>query len=300
MTLLDIISKNRPKIAHSTLQMYLISLRKISKLIGSDIESSNDIDSKWKDIKIKLKDIKPSSRKTLLASLVVVYPLESNSKVLEEIRHQMTSDKNVTEEDYSKQELSDKQKSNLISWNEVLKVYNDYKKIAVPFLNSDKELNKKYKKIVQNFIILSLYTQIPPRRSKDFTNFKIRNINKLTDNYMETKGRNAQFIFNAYKNASRLGEQKVDIPNSLKLLINKWIKKTKSDYLISTIDDKYVTQNYLTKILNGIFEKPISTSMLRHIYLTSKYKDVNLEDLQNTAHDIGSKSLSTVLQYVQK
>ncbi len=300
MPVLDIIQNNRPKIANSTLQMYGISLRKISKLIGSDIESTKDIDSKWKQIKEKLKEMKPSSRKTLLSSLIVMYPNNSTSNVLEDIRHNMSIDKKIVDNNYTKQELTEKQKENLISWDDVLKIYNNYKRVCVPILNDDKELSKKNKKQLQNYIILSLYTQIPPRRSMDYTEMKIRNIDKEKDNYMESKGRNAYFIFNAYKNASRLGSQKVEIPNSLKLLINKWIKKTNSDYLLSNVEGEPITQNYLTKILNQIFERPISTSMLRHIFLTAKYKDVNLEDLNQTAHDIGSSNINTVLSYVQK
>jgi hypothetical protein len=40
--------------------------------------------------------------------------------------------------------------------------------------------------------------------------------------------------------------------------------------------------------------------MLRHIFLSDKFKDVNLKELEETAHDMGQKDIRRTLKYVDK
>ena len=59
---------------------------------------------------------------------------------------------------------------------------------------------------------------IPPRRLIDYTEFKMREINPDTDNYMNKN----TFIFNKYKTAKVYGKQTIDIPVQLRNILNKW------------------------------------------------------------------------------
>ena len=63
-----------------------------------------------------------------------------------------------------------------------------------------------------------------------------------------------------------------------------------TDYLVSKI----------TLWLNTIFGKSISSSMLRHIFLSDKFGGVDLEEIQKTAKAMGQSSIKTNLRYVQK
>jgi hypothetical protein len=40
--------------------------------------------------------------------------------------------------------------------------------------------------------------------------------------------------------------------------------------------------------------------MLRHIYLSDKFKDVNLQELEETANNMGQKDIRRTLKYVDK
>ena len=56
----------------------------------------------------------------------------------------------------------------------------------------------------------------------------------------------------------------------------------------------------LARILNKIFGKKISTSMLRHMYLTNVYRDVpKINQMQDLAKEMGH-SVSTALEYVKR
>jgi hypothetical protein len=205
--------------------------------------------------------------------------------------------------DYNKmiksQTKSDKQEENWKSFDDIKKIYEtSYAKVK-PLLNTKDELGKKDYATLEDFIILSLTCGywIPPRRSQDWCDFKIRNFNIKEDNCI-SKG---HFIFNKYKTAKFYHEQVVPIPKGLKLILTKWIKINKSDWIICDHYGNKMTNVKLSQRLNKIFDGvKISTSMLRHIYLTEKLKDVpKLEELEQLATDMGH-SLKEQLEYVKK
>ena len=174
-----------------------------------------------------------------------------------------------------------------------------YSKVKSLLNSKDKLTNKEFNTL-QDFIILSLTTGywIPPRRSLDWIAFKIRNINKQEDNYVE-KG---HFVFQKYKTSKFYNEQSVEIPKGLKLILTKWIKINPSEYLLvdkPKKDGKPLSNVRITQKLNKIFDKKISTSMLRHIFLSDKLKDIpKLEELQKLATSMGH-TIDEQLQYIK-
>ena len=49
-----------------------------------------------------------------------------------------------------------------------------------------------------------------------------------------------------------------------------------------------------------IYGKNISINSIRHQFLTDKYKDVNLKEMKEVAHDMGKTNIEGVLEYVKK
>jgi hypothetical protein len=84
-----------------------------------------------------------------------------------------------------------------------MKVYNQLKAEASPLMKKG-TLTRKQFETIQNFVLLSMYVLIPPRRSMDYAVFKIRNFNEASDsedNYMVNYNKNkrkglASFVFN--------------------------------------------------------------------------------------------------------
>jgi hypothetical protein len=69
--------------------------------------------------------------------------------------------------------------------------------------------------------------------------------------------------------------------------------------LYSTNGNK-LTSPQVTRILNKVFGKNMSSSMLRHIYLTDKFKDIPLlSKMQNLATDMGH-SISAAMEYIKR
>lgn len=306
MTLEQLIKQNRPNISLSSVKTYLSNIRSVAKAIGQALSSKSDILQFEDEIFKYLETQKLNVRKTKLSAFIVVLDLGKDKndvdveKVLTRFRKQITEDGVANDKREDKQELTDTQKENFIDWSEVMKVYTNLKVEAEPLFKLDRLTLSQFKKL-QNYVLMSLYVLIPPRRSLDYSAFKIRNVKPSDDNHMTVKGRGkAKFVFNKYKNSSRLGAQTIDVPTPLKTLITKWIKKNPYDWLIVNGKGNQITQSKVNEMLNDIFGKRIGSSMLRHIYLTNKYGSVDLEELKETTEAMGSSNIDRTLKYVSK
>jgi len=76
--------------------------------------------------------------------------------------------------------------------------------------------------------------------------------------------------------------------------------KNPNEYLITTNTGNRIEQPRVNLMLNNIFNKNIGSSLLRHIYLTHKYGDVDLEEMEKTTHEMGNSEIERTLKYVKK
>ena len=301
----DTILKNRPNITQSTLKTYMSSIRNVAKKINVELKTIDDIVKHNKEILNSLIDGNLNDRKTKLSAFIVALDdkHDSVSKEVDGIlltyREKVKVDKAKNEERETNQELTESQKKNYIPWSEVLNVYKKLKIEGEPLFKLN-ELNVSQFRKLQDFVLLSLYVLIDPRRSLDYTAFKIRNVDKEKDNFLLKKGKKAYFVFNQYKNSGRIGPQQIEIPNSLKNIILKWTDKNPYEYLLVNSLGKPITQSKINDYLNQIFKKKIGSSMLRHIYLTHKFGDVDLNSLKETTHNMGSSDVERSLKYISK
>ena len=288
-SLKEYIKDKRPSLSESSLTTYTSILRSLYKKLYGD----GDIDfSKFNQadkILEHLKTLPPNRRKTILSALVII---TDNKKY----REQMLEDVRDYNKEISKQEKSPQQEANWVTQQEVESMYNSLKKNANMIYKKDSITNNDLQ-VIQNFIILALFNLIAPRRSKDYVDFKIRNVDKDKDNYME-KGK---FVFNSYKTAKTYGKQEVAIPRELTTIINKWIKVNPTDYLLFDSNMNPLTAVKLNQRLNRIFDgKKIAVNALRHSYLTDKYAD-DMKKKSSMATDMSNmgSSLSQMETYVK-
>jgi len=311
---LEIIKKNRPHLSMGTFRTYMSSIRRIQKDCDCSVDTVDDIIKNKEEIVKMLGDkMTPMIRKTKISALIVILDDkdiehdDDRKEALEYYRKVMASDADLVLKRQDEQELTDTQKENVISQDEVMKIYNQVKSQATPLLKLGK-LSKAQFQLLQSYVLLSLYTLIPPRRSTDYTAFKIRNFDESQgskDNYMTNFNKNkkkglSSFVFNTYKNSTRLGRQIIEIPKTLERVIDVWKQFNKSDWLLVNSVGNPVSQTKIVYWLNEIFGKNISSSLLRHIFLTSKYSNVNLKQLKSDTEMMGNSEISTILSYVQK
>lgn len=95
---------------------------------------------------------------------------------------------------------TEKQQINWMEYEEVLDMYKKYEKENIELFEKE-TLNKKEFLKLNTYILLACLFELPPLRSMNWTEFKIRNVDKEKDNYMEDNN----FYFNQYKNSNRKG-----------------------------------------------------------------------------------------------
>jgi len=285
------IKENKPNISESSVKTYNSILTNLYQHVYGDddynMKGFNDTES----ILTFLKDIEPSRRKTILAALVV---LTDNKKY----RESMLADIESAQIKNHQQEKTQKQKENFIDGYLISKIYQNLKKRANNLYKKG-DLSYHEMQEIQNYIIMTLYCgqYIPPRRARDYTEFKIKNINKNDDNYIDGN----ELVFNKYKTAKTYSQQRLELPKKLKYILNKWIKINPTEYLLFDIH-----QNKLSNVtLNQRIEKIVGTKMgvngFRHVYMSNKYQSSiqNDEDMKNDFKAMGS-SIHQKDVYIQK
>jgi integrase len=248
-----------------------------------------------------IKDYKDTTQRNMLISIVSILKTLKKDDLYKRY-YQIMMDRTKIINDKPKNEKTETQKENWMNWDDVMKKYNDLKD-NLKF--SKKITEEQYNKLL-DFVILSLYVLIPPRRNQDYLKMVITNksTKDLNFNYLDLKKQ--QFIFNVYKTAKKDGQLIVQIPEELLKVLKIYIKYNPDrpllklqqiPFLVNFDGSPFKSINSITRILNGIFKKKIGASMLRHIYLSSKYSNIIKE--QEKDSKLMSHNLLTQKDYVK-
>jgi hypothetical protein len=294
MDLKEVIKKARPTLSDSSVTTYNSILKNLYlKVFGEKDINLDNFENSNKILKY-LENVEPNKRKTILSALVVI------CKDPKPYRSLMLTDIKDYNKDIATQEKTDEQKENWIEKDELVTIFNVLKKEA-EFLYKKQTLNMTELQKIQNFIIISLFYLINPRRAKDYTEFKIKNIDREKDNFFDEK--NSELSFANYKTAKFYGTQKVKIDKLLKSILKKWISINPTDYLLFDANSQKLTPVKLNQRLNKIFgsEKGHSVNQLRHSFLTDKYADsIKMKnEMAKDMEEMGS-SIAQATTYIKK
>lgn len=295
-TLKEFIKHKRPNLSKQSINTYASILKNLYiRVFGNDelspiTASQLNIDdfSKSTDILNHLKTIPPNKRKTVLSALVIITDIP-------EYRNQMLKDIDSYTEDQHKQEKSEKQHDSWVEGDEIKMIYDKLAKEAKLLYKKD-DLTMTDLQTIQNYVILSLLggLYIPPRRSKDYVDFKIHDIDKGHDNYLFKD----HLIFNSYKTAKTYGRQMVAVPKELKTILNKWIKINPTNYLLFDSNKNRLSNVKLNQRLNKLFDnKKVGVNQLRHTFLSDKYQE-SIETNNKMADDLAKMGSSMIQEKV--
>jgi len=244
-----------------------------------------------KKILLKLKDYKPTTQRNALIAVVSV--LKNLNNDLYKSYYDLMIEMNKKIEDNSKEnKKTETQNNNWMKWSEVQKKFDE----LVKKLKGSKNISEEGYDNYLDAVILGLYTLLPPRRNVDYLLMKVSKDGKDLDtkfNWLDMKKK--QFIFNNYKTKKAFGQQILDVPAELMDLLKKYLKYKKEGegyLLVKFSGERLKSDNAITRRLNKIFDKNISSSMLRHIYLSDKYGKVQEEmkdDAEAMAHSVSQQ-----------
>lgn len=244
------------------------------------------------EIEKRLAEFAPSTQKSYVSAVVSFLTAFKDKPTYKKVYQHyydlmMKTDSTVKEAPNTK---TDKQRENWVEWEDVEEKRVELRKQMLEF-GGKKHISPSQYDILLRYVVLSLYTDIQPRRNQDYMDMWV--VKKWTDdmpkdkNYLDLGGAKfpKQFIFNKYKTAKKYGQQIIEIPDTgeqpLGDALFSYLRhhplnnaKTKEyKFLVAHDGTPLTTVNAITRILNKIFGKKIGSSQLRHIYITNKYGD---------------------------
>lgn len=305
--------KEKRKIKESSLKSYIFNINKLHRLIyDKDVENLKFLEDKDKVMET-LENKKLSTRKSYLAAIVVsLMAMNEDDELIKYYRDEMEELAKKFNDEMSTQRKSERQNENWVSLDKLKKVMRKYRNELVEKKIFEKEpdtLNNKEFDLLQKWVVASLYViddKNPPLRNnysmkiikeKDYE--KLSEEDKKKENYLINKSRNKKvFSLGDYKTSGKYGIKLIDIGKKLNSVLNIWLKFNKSDNLLLNSKKERMSSNALTKYLNKVFlpsgKSNISSSMIRHIFITEKFPPQLAEKEEISSKMLHSKDQQTL------
>ena len=282
--------KETRKITQSTLNLYQRNIRRLMKEANSE-----DVDIFTSDETISR--LLCQSNNTLanyLATSLVVLGLDKtkNKNRIEELNARLKQvNKNIKEGSHRK----DKETADL---EDVIKLAD---KLRIHFFKTKLTYNE-----ASDAVLMSLYTLLPPSRSETFANLEIYiGKNKPEDNtknYLWIKNKSSiYFILNNFKTVKTHGSVFEQITDKVlvKMLI-KFIDDFKTKYLFENKKGESIKASDVSRNLVRLTKDigSLSSSSMRHLYLSKKYSKV-MNDLDKDTNFMSNSIPTAISNYIK-
>lgn len=302
------ISKFKPNLSESSLNLYISKLKRFMQKDKFDIKIFDNTDVIFKHLE-EYPNI--STRKSILTSIVVALQAQPtpNTELIEKYQEEMMKYLNQENTEVFKQKKNDKQQKNWLTMEQFVETINKIQQeIKEQKIMKKKELdNNEYQKL-QDYVILRLFHELPWRN--DIASLHVvDNEDDIEENknYLVT-GKQYKIILQDYKTKKKYGKKEYLLNKNLQRIVKKLLKhNTSGNLLLSKNRKSPLKRNNLTLHLNRIFMKytgkKIGSSLLRHIQSSELNKNKpTLQQQQENEKNIQNKFLhsSTMNQLYRK
>jgi len=308
------IQKARPNIKANTIKQYEVNLKKLQKIYDTD---GYNFLSKPDDVMDKIKDLHYLSQRNILNAIVVLLMALNHDEKYDELLTTYGELRDELNDKYSDEQksgvISDKQSKNFTTTEEIFKMINDMNEDLKPIKKKSKDqLTKKEMQLLQAYTLFNIYSRMPMRNDvagmtaiNQAAYKKLSEDDKKESNYLvvPSKG-NIYFVLNQYKTSKKYKE--LDLPiedKDLRKILRYYLKMNGNGVLFKTSTGKPLTRTELSKVLlkysKKYMDKSISTTLLRKIYLSSKYGNMK-EELEKDNKVMGHSKAVALDTYVKK
>ena len=307
------ISTARPTLKTNTVKQYVINLKKLQKIYDTD---NYDFLKKPEDVMDKLSDLHYLSQRNILNAVVVLLMALNSDEKYDKLLEQYGSLRDGLNDKYSDEQksgiISDKQSKNFATTEEVFTMINKMADELKPLKKKSKDdITKKEMQLLQAFVLFNIYARMPFRNDvAGMEAIQKRAYNKLSEeekkakNFLVVEKNGLFFVLNKYKTAKKYEELDLPIEDpTLKKILRYYLKMNGMGVLFKTSTGKALTRIELSKVLlkysQKYMGKSISTTLLRKIYLSSKYGNMK-EELEKDNKVMGHSKAVALDTYVKK
>jgi len=287
-SLKDKIKNLKPNLKDSSVNLYLTNLKRIYREIECEgrkeaicnFDNLNFLDD-FDRVMESLADENVNTKKNRLIAIVVsLQATKANPKLVERYTKEMIELANQSNENYRRQEKTEKQKENWVNYEDLVRLANEMlARLKKHSILSKEELTRAEYNLLQEYIVLRFYLNFPLRN--DLADVKVisdKSEDDKRNNFLLVDGENISLILNDYKTAKTFGSQEYNLDKKFSKIVRIFLKHNTSGFFITKGNrTEAITPNGITKLLNRLFkrelDKTISTSMIRHI--TATYDRVN-------------------------
>ena len=309
--LIETLKRSRPNAKDSTIKMYTSNLLKLQKLMDTDNFKFLD---KPDNVKDKVSELHFTTQRNYY-NAVIVYLMAVKDKKEDPLIEEYVDIRDTLNKQYEDEQatgvISDKQKNNFVDISEVNKMIEDMAtEIKNKKIKKKEDLTAKDKALLQSYIIFNIYTRLPMRNDlAGMEAINKRSYNKLSEedkkekNYLVINKNKMFMVLNNYKTSAKYKELDIDIPKDLEKLLRLYIRVNGMGVLFKSSTGKPLSRNALSQLLlketKKRMGKSISTTMLRKIYLSSKYGKVK-EEMEKDAKVMGHSTGVAQSVYIKK
>ncbi len=272
------IKSKRDNLSVSSVNTYASVLRGMGKQFYGSPDITEEQLNDYSSVLGNLKDLPIPRKKTILSALVIT----TTGKPQEEYRKEMVDSLDKYRDEMSNNEMTEKQRENWVTKEELMAKEKEMEKKAKLVMKKYREsgsVDAKDVQYYQDFLLLVLTSGLyfPPRRSLDWLAFKVRNIDKDTDNYLDKDS----IVFNKYKTAKSYGQQRIKVGRHVANLIKNYAKilPENLEYLLNDAKgtpfyrrDEASGSVKVNQRLNKLFkDKKVGVNTMRHTNVTEKF-----------------------------
>ena len=259
-------------LSNNTIKLYEYILGKLDK---KDLTNTQDISQ-------YLETLSLSNKKSTLAAIMYHLKQQNSDQTIIDFYGKLARDVRIEDTILRiKRDITVEEDKNYISWDEVISMRDLFK-------------NYKTKREHMKYILLCLYTYIPPQRGQCFYNCYIDKdvdgSNKIDTNYK-------QLILREYKTKRLYGEKTIDLPDELISILLIWKPNSSTGLLLFNNKNEMMTTSVFTSFLYSIFNRHISTDMLRKIYISNNISNKDICERKKIASDMGHSVLVQEFYY---
>ena len=308
------ISKSRPNLKPNTVKQYVVNLKKLKKIYDTD---NYDFLKKPEDVMNKLSDLHYLSQRNILNAVVVLLMALNDKEKYDDLLEEYGKLRDELNDKYSEEQksgvISEKQSKNFSTIEDVYEMINKMADELKPLKKKSKDnISKKEMQLLQAYTLFNIYARMPFRNDvagmeaiNQAQYKKLSDQEKKENNYLviPSKGK-IYFVLNKYKTAKKYEELDLPIEDpNLRKILRYYLKMNGMGVLFKTSTGKPLTRIELSKVLlkysEKYMKKKISTTLLRKIYLSSKYGNMK-EELEKDNKVMGHSKQVALDTYVKK
>ncbi len=269
----------------------------VIKRVAREFSSGFNKDMKWshdKSIlsKIKKYDTTVNVKRNLVNAMMNSLKLHPNDSLYKQYSTYLSELNKEVEEFAKTGKLTDKQQKNYLSYDKILKLRRLIgRKLRLSQAYKREKATPQNHKLITQWIVLNLYTQLPPVRlswaTATFHNEKgIGNAKRHLGNYLAIRRGGWRVYWNDHKSQKKHGTVEVDIPKPLERILRPYIKYLRKNFPDSAhllLNSRFEPMSrpslslFLQTMFYSHFRKKIGSQAIRRIFLSHKYRNQDKE-----------------------